>query len=118
MKKEIKKSTFTLLVCIMMIISSMSVFAAGSRSDSVAFTDGFGYGTVSLDDGNLVAWASTTTDSLKFGVLSTRVTGGGSDSFTGTGTTFAQVSARYSAFTFAESTHLWEGRSLYLYLPG
>ena len=113
--KKYKRSIFAAIMIAITLVTSMSVWAK-ERSEEVALNGAMGAATIGIEDDGLYAWAYTSGSTAYNEIAQTRIYGGGPDPFSGVGVSSAQVSARYEAFTYAESSHLWTGRSYTMYI--
>lgn len=106
MRNRYKVVFFGIVMSVIVLVTSMAVFAKINFED-VAVGTGFGRATIYLeDDVASFAYASTTGPD----VLSTNIYGGGPTPRSAEGGSYAEISTMTHAFTYAESNHYWVGR--------
>lgn len=115
MAKKVKMSIFATVMSVIMLVTSMSVFAK-EKSETISLGTINGTATIGISSDAGTAWASTRGSSASIEILQTIIYGRGSDPFTGYGVTDAEVTGRYEPFNYAESQHAWSGRVYNMYI--
>lgn len=108
MKNKRKLSIFAIIMSVMMMITSIGVYA-GSIREEVPLVGWMGYAYAWIAGDGLTAEAETEGASAMNDIAYTGIYGAGPYPYSAQGWNYAQVSAAEAAFTFAESTHVWTG---------
>ena len=111
MTKKLKIQLSGVLMCVVMLVTSISVFAK-TRTDLVPLdATGNGMAKLYIADNGYTAQAWSSGSSVYSDFIYTYVFGGGPEPYDETGDTTAYVQCGSKVFTYAQSKHVWTGRS-------
>lgn len=115
MKSKMKMSVFAVVMCTIMMVTSLTVFAK-ERTEEVPITGASGFATIGISADGLYAWADTRGSSANNSPVSTRITGNCDEPVTRTGYPSVDISCDITPFNSASSYHMWTARTYTMYI--